>query len=47
MIRAEVESEFAARLKTATLVERIKLKAEMKREMARRLEKAAPRHALY
>lgn len=47
IIQAEVESEFAARLKTATLVERIMLEAEMRREMARRLEKAAPRGALY
>lgn len=47
IIRAEVEAEFAARLKTATLAERFKLKVEMKREMARRLDKAAPRGALY
>lgn len=47
VIRAEVEADFAARLKTATLVERIKLKAAMRREIARRLKKAAPRQALY
>lgn len=46
-IRAEVEAEFSERVNAAAFAERIKLKAEMRREIARRLEKAAPRAALY
>jgi hypothetical protein len=46
-IRAEVTLEFEPRLRAASPDVRHALQREMKREIARRLDKKAPQNALY
>ena len=47
VIHAELEELYAERLKVAGLWERLRLRQEMKREISGRLERIAPRDALY
>lgn len=46
-IRAQVELEYAERLHAAGWLERIRLRGEMQREVEKRLDRVAPRWALY
>jgi hypothetical protein len=46
-IRAQVEAEYAERLQAANWARRLLLKAEMRREIERRLDRIAPPDALY
>jgi hypothetical protein len=46
-IRAAVEAEYAERWQAASLWRRFWLRREMNREVERRLELAAPSHAVY
>ncbi|MBX3434875.1 MAG: hypothetical protein KF847_16275 [Pirellulales bacterium] len=46
-ITAEVETEFAERLRGATFWQRIRLNREMRAEIERRLEQVAPSDGLY
>jgi hypothetical protein len=46
-IRAEVEREYAERLKTAGLFKRLLLRREIRREVEKRLGRIAPRSGLY
>jgi hypothetical protein len=46
-IRAAVESEFAVQLKGASFWQRWRIRAAIEREIDRRIERMAPRHALY
>ena len=47
LVRAEVEAEYAERLKEASPWRRFWLRREMEREIRRRTNAAAPRDALY
>ena len=47
VISAELKELYADRFKLATFWERIQLRREMKREITERLERIAPRDALY
>lgn len=46
-VRAEVEREFSSALKQAGFMRRMVLRAEMDREITRRMEEIAPPWALY
>jgi hypothetical protein len=46
-IRAEVEREYAERLKSAGWLRRWRLQREMKREIKKRLDRIAPPSGLY
>lgn len=46
-IRAQVESEYAERLKKASPQEAVRLKLQMAREIEERVRTKAPREALY
>lgn len=46
-IRAQVEAEYADRLRAANWAQRLLLKALMQREIERRLDRIAPPDALY
>ncbi len=46
-IRVQVEAEYAERLRAANWARRLLLKAEMRREIERRLDRIAPPDALY
>lgn len=46
-IRAQVEAEYSGRLQAANWARRLLLKAEMRREIERRLDRIAPPDALY
>lgn len=46
-IRTQVEAEYAERLRVANRARRLLLKAEMRREIERRLDRIAPPDALY
>lgn len=46
-IRAQVEAEYSGRLQAANWARRLLLKAEMRREVERRLDRIAPPDALY
>jgi hypothetical protein len=47
VIRAQVEREFAERLRTASLLRRMLLLLEVEREIERRLGDRAPQEGLY
>jgi len=47
VVRAEVESEFAERLKDASYWRRVLLRREMRAELKRRMHEKAPPDALY
>ena len=46
-IRAQVEPEYADRLKAATLIQRYMLHRELNKEIQRRIDAQAPPDALY
>lgn len=46
-IRAQVEAKYSERLRAANWARRLLLKAEMRREVERRLDRIAPPDALY
>jgi hypothetical protein len=46
-IRTEVAADYAARLSRASLFERLRLHAEMRRAIRRRIHELAPPDALY
>jgi len=46
-IREQVIAEFAERWRTATYLQRIKLRLAIRREIARRIKQLAPPDALY
>jgi hypothetical protein len=46
-IRADVEQEYAIQLVNASVIERWRLKREMARVIAKRIDQAAPPDALY
>ena len=46
-IRAQVESEYADRLKAASVVGRLKLRYELEKEIQRRIDDQSPPDALY
>ncbi len=47
IVRAEVEREFAAELQSAAESIRVQVRSRMEREVQRRLDRIAPRDALY
>ncbi len=46
-VRADVERQYADRLATASMIQRWRLKLEMKKQIAEQLAKIAPPDALY
>ncbi|MEZ6138510.1 MAG: hypothetical protein R3C53_26810 [Pirellulaceae bacterium] len=46
-IRKDIEREYASRIATASIIQRWRLKREMKKQIAERVARVAPPDALY